>query len=204
MKIRAQRQAETRRRIVEAAAQLHRTLGPQRTTVSDIARLAGVERPTVMRHFPDRISLVMACLVPGMEQDPPPDPVAWTQIDDPEARLARALTEMYTHYRRNRIRLSSMADETNVEFAPLREAGRPRRARVHSVLAEGWTVPETGRGRLLFAIAHAFSFWAWVSLADLGLADEESAALMVDMVRGVVTALQTEVRTRIGPDSKSG
>jgi hypothetical protein len=72
------------------------------------------------------------------------------------------------------------------------------------VLAEGWTVPETGRGRLLFAIAHAFSFWAWVSLADLGLADEESAALMVDMVRGVVTALQTEVRTRIGPDSKSG
>jgi len=190
MKLRAERKADTRGRIVAAAAHLHRTLGPDRTTISDIARLAGVERPTVLRHFPDRLSLAMACLLPGLEQDPPPDPAAWKQVADPAARLSRALTEIYPHYRRNRVLLSSIADETNDEFAPIRQAGRPRRDDAHRVLAEGWSVPESGYPRLLLAIGHAFSFWAWVSLADLGLADDEAAALMVDMVRGVVRGLQ--------------
>ncbi len=190
MKIRAQRHADTHRRIVEAASRLHRTRGPDRTTISDIARLAGVEPPTVVRHFPDRVSLVLACLVPGLEQDPPPSPDAWAEIADPEARLAKALNEIYPHYRRNRIFLGVTLDETNAEFAPVREVGRPIHAYVYGILAEGWPVPGSGRTRLLKAVAHAFSFWAWVSLADLGLSDDDAAALMLDMVRGVVTALQ--------------
>ena len=36
LKKRAERQEETRRRIVEAAIQLHRTKGPARTTFSDM------------------------------------------------------------------------------------------------------------------------------------------------------------------------
>lgn len=44
------------------------------------------------------------------------------------------------------------------------------------------------RNRALLAIDHALGFWTWVSLSDLGLADDEATALMVDMVRGVVTA----------------
>src|SRR5438270_3879284 len=77
MKLRAERKADTRRRIVAAATHLQRTLGPDRTTISEIARLAGVERPTVVRHFPDRLSLAMACLLPGLEHDQPPNPAAW-------------------------------------------------------------------------------------------------------------------------------
>src|SRR5438093_198066 len=48
---RAEKQAETRRRIVEAAIELHGKKGPGRTTMSDVARLAGVERRTLYRHF---------------------------------------------------------------------------------------------------------------------------------------------------------
>lgn len=189
MKVRAVRQADTRRRIVAAASRLHQTIGPERTTISDIARLAGVEWPTVVRHFPDRVSLVLACLVPGLEQDPPPDPDAWAGIADPQARLARALIDIYPYYRRNRVRLSVLFDETHAEFAPVREAGRPMRAHAHAVLAEGWPVSASARPRLLTAIAHAFSFWAWVSMADLGMSDEDAAALMLDMVGGVVDSL---------------
>jgi AcrR family transcriptional regulator len=189
MKVRAVRQANTRRRIVEAASRLHRTIGPDRTTISDIARLAGVEWPTVVRHFPDRVSLVLACLVPGLEQDPPPSPNAWARIADPEARLTGALIDIYPYYRRNRVRLSVLLDERNAEFAPIRDAGRPMRDHVHRILAEGWPVPESGRARLLNAIVHAFSFWAWVSMADLGMSDEDAAGLMLDMVRGVVNSL---------------
>jgi AcrR family transcriptional regulator len=189
MKIRAERQADTHRRILEAATRLHRTRGLDRTTISDIARMAGVEPPTVTRHFPDRASLVIACLTPGLEQDPPPRPDAWAEIADPEARLAWALTAVYRHYRRNRVFLSVLADETNAEFAPAHEAARPMRAHAHAVLAEGWPVSESARPRLLTAIAHAFSFWAWVSMADLGLSEDAAAALMLDMVRGVVNSL---------------
>jgi AcrR family transcriptional regulator len=189
MKIRAERKADTHRRILEAATRLHRTRGPDRTTISEIARLAGVEPPTVTRHFPDRASLVVACLTPGLEQNPPPTPDAWAEIADPEARLKWALAAMYAHYRRNRVFLSAIADETNTEFAPVHEAARPMQTHAHAVLAEGWPVPESARPRLLTAIAHAFSFWAWVSLADLGLSDDGAAALMLDMVRGVVDSL---------------
>ena len=41
---RAKRQEETRRRIVEAAVELHQTVGMARTTISAIAEKAGVER----------------------------------------------------------------------------------------------------------------------------------------------------------------
>jgi AcrR family transcriptional regulator len=43
---RAEKQAETRRRIVEATVMFHSTVGPARTTVANICREAGVQRAT--------------------------------------------------------------------------------------------------------------------------------------------------------------
>ena len=43
---RATKQEETRRRIVEAAVDLHSSLGPARTTIAQIAEKAGVQRHT--------------------------------------------------------------------------------------------------------------------------------------------------------------
>ena len=51
LKRRAERQAETRRRIVEAAVDLHSTFGPALTTFTMLAERAGVQRHT-MRIFP--------------------------------------------------------------------------------------------------------------------------------------------------------
>ena len=53
LKRRAERQDETRQRIIEATIELHQTVGPAATTVTDIAQRAGVGRVTVYRHFPD-------------------------------------------------------------------------------------------------------------------------------------------------------
>jgi len=58
---RAESQAQTRRRIAEAALELHGTVGPARTTISAIAERAGVRRATVYRHFPDERTLFEAC-----------------------------------------------------------------------------------------------------------------------------------------------
>ena len=53
LKKRAERQDETRQRIVEATVALHEELGPAQTSISKIAERAGVRRSTVYRHFPD-------------------------------------------------------------------------------------------------------------------------------------------------------
>src|SRR3954468_8634505 len=58
---RAELEEETRRRITAATVELHREVGPARTTISAIAERAGVERLTVYRHFPDDRSMFEAC-----------------------------------------------------------------------------------------------------------------------------------------------
>src|SRR6476619_3705653 len=97
-KQRARSRAETHERIVEATVALHRELGPARTTVSAIAERAGVQRLTVYRHFPDERALFRACSGHWAALHPLPDPSAWSAIDDPAARLALALAELYAHY----------------------------------------------------------------------------------------------------------
>src|SRR4029453_15319412 len=91
-KRRAEQQNKTRQRIVEAAVALHTTLGPSRSSIVAIAERAGVERPTVYRHFPTPEALFTACSSHYRTQNPPPDPKLWLQIDDPKARLGRGLS----------------------------------------------------------------------------------------------------------------
>ena len=95
---RAEAAAETRHRIVDATIDLHRTLGPRRTTVAEIARKAGVGRVTVYKHFPDDAALVMASQTEWLTKHPPPDAGQWSMILDPDARLRVALRELYLWY----------------------------------------------------------------------------------------------------------
>src|SRR5690349_2946584 len=99
-KVRAEQQAETRQRIVEATVALHREVGPARTTISAIAERAGVERLTVYRHFPDERSMFEACTAHYATMVPGPDPSAWAGIEQPAERLRAALLAFYDYYRR--------------------------------------------------------------------------------------------------------
>ncbi len=187
LKARAERQDDNRRRIVEAAYRLHQTVGPSRTTTSAIARLAGVERPTVRRHFPDFLTLFTACSLHGMTIDPPPDASAWAQVADPADRLCRALAELYGSYRRNR---AVFADMDNFRDVPglegLWAVMNQRTEWQRDVLAQGWDVPASRRATLLAMLTHAIDFLAWRSLTEnQGLDDEEAARLMTEMVSGV-------------------
>ena len=66
LKRRAEQQAQTRQRIVEAAVELHSSVGPAATTISMVAESAGVQRHTFYAHFPDERSLLLACSAMGM------------------------------------------------------------------------------------------------------------------------------------------
>lgn len=101
LKRRAEGQAETRKRIVEAAVELHSTVGPAKTTVSMIAEKAGVQRNTFYAHFPDERAMLMACSGHALELDPLPDAAVWSGITDPDERLKAGLTAIYDWYERN-------------------------------------------------------------------------------------------------------
>src|ERR671936_1579952 len=92
LKNRAEQLAQTRLRITEATVELHRTLGPAATQISEIARRAGVQRLTVYNHFPDEASLFAACSAHWRALHPTPDPAEWAEIDDPRNPQRTALS----------------------------------------------------------------------------------------------------------------
>jgi AcrR family transcriptional regulator len=101
LKRRAEQQAETRRRIVEAAVDLHSSVGPALTTYSMVAERAGVQRHTLYAHFPGERSLFLACSGLAFEADPPPDAGPWRKIADRQERLRVGLSAIYGWFERN-------------------------------------------------------------------------------------------------------
>jgi AcrR family transcriptional regulator len=179
---RAERQEETRRRIVEAAIELHSTVGPARTSVSAIAERAGVQRHTYYRHFPDDRSLGLACSGLYVERNPMPDPGPWRAIRDPEKRLRRGLGEIYEYYERNEPMLSNVTRDAEVdpltaELASMRFG--PAMTDSREVLASG---RRSKRALALLDVALAFSTWRMLT-REGGLDRREAVKAMVAAVR---------------------
>jgi AcrR family transcriptional regulator len=191
MKKRAERQRETRRRIVEATVELHRTRGPAHTTIKEIAQRAGVNRLTVYNYFPDTADLLKACSKRWTEQHPAPDPTPWALIRDPEERLRTALTELYSYYARTEpMRAKVLRDaETMPALAALLEGTVvPYLRALRELLAEGWQVRGEGGRRLLAMLALAIDFRTWHSLErGSGLSREEAVETMLGAARSSVS-----------------
>ena len=190
MKRRAERQGETRQRITEATVELHQALGPARTTISAIAERAGVQRLTVYRHFPDEHALFVACTSHYMDHNPPPEPDPWIEVADAEARLRRALAEVYAYHRRTEPMMISILRDAQVH--PLtREFAEPyfqHWDRMRHILVAGWEAQDQQLEELLLgAVGHALDFQTWRSLvSQQGLGDEQAAELMAGMVKSLI------------------
>jgi AcrR family transcriptional regulator len=181
LKKRAERQEETRRRIVEAAVDLHGTIGPARTSVSAIAERAGVQRHTYYRHFPNERSLGLACSGLYSERNPLPDPAPWRDIGDPEKRLRHGLDELYAYYERNEPMLSNVMRDAEVDPLVAELAGMrfgPGMAAIRAVLANG---RRSKRALALLDVALAFSTWRMLT-REGGLDRADAVKTMVAAV----------------------
>jgi AcrR family transcriptional regulator len=176
LKARAETQAQTRRRITEATVDLHRTVGPARTTISAIAERAGVQRLTVYRHFPTEEELFAACGAHWLAGSPPPDPAAWTGIEDRRERLRTALEAIYGWYRANEGMLGNTERDATL-LPALAQAADPS-AYLEPVRAG---LAPSGDRVERAAVGHALAFSTWRSLAREGLTDAEAAALMAGL-----------------------
>ena len=177
---RAEQEEETRRRITEAAVDLHGTVGPARTSISAVAERAGVQRATVYRHFPDEAALFDACSAHWNARNPPPDPAQWIPIEDPEERTRTALRSLYAFYDRTEAMLANLLRDESAS-AVVRE----RFQAYHLYL-------ETVREQLLQCpaarapVGHALAFTTWRSLVrEQALTGEQAAELMTTLIMAV-------------------
>jgi AcrR family transcriptional regulator len=180
LKKRAEQQAETRRRIVEAAVDLHTRIGPGQTTLSMVAEQAGVQRHTLYAHFPDERSLLMACSGHSAEQDPPPDPAPWRDIADRSERLRAGLSAIYGWFGRNaQLRASVLRD---AEYhAPTREIVQLRSGPVFAAYKEALGAKLNARQRAMLHLA--LSFYTWRTLTrDAGLKPSAAVEAMVQAI----------------------
>lgn len=172
---------ETRQRIVDAAVELHGSVGPAQTTISAIAELAGVQRSTLYRHFADEVAVFGACSSQWFEEHPWPAVSAWEMVADPVERLGVGLRELYRYYDVNRAMLGNVYRDMAVMPSFVEELMRAQVSPTHEALMAAWPA-DANREQLEPALWLAIDFRAWQSLDEAGLTSEAAAELMTSLV----------------------
>ena len=182
-KKRAEREAETRQRIVEATVALHTSVGPARTTISAIAEKAGVQRHTVYAHFPDEDVLFAACTNHWAALHPFPAVELWEAEADPLERLALALRDVWGWYAEVESDLELILRD--VELVPAVRADMTRYGDHLNTIADRLAA-DLGDSRIArAAVGHALAFETWRSLVRReGLTTAEAVGAMLLLVKG--------------------
>jgi AcrR family transcriptional regulator len=187
LKRRASRMDETRRRITQAAVDLHQDLGPLATTVAAIADRAAVSRPTVYAHFPDERALFAACTTHYFDLHPAPDPIAWRHEPDPAIRLIHGLTELYRYWAEIEPMAARVLRDHRVAPDRVGQGFVDFMGRCRGALTEDWPVTGTAQRRLRAAVGHAVRFETWQSLVrDGGLSASEAVTVMTGAVQAAI------------------
>jgi AcrR family transcriptional regulator len=185
LQARAERQRETRERIIAATAALHAERGPARTTIADIARRAVVQRLTVYNTFPDRQALFGACQQHFLAANPPPD-ITPQPASQPLAALETALRRLYGWFRSNKAmerhvhRDRHLIPELDALMTRTGDARLAAAADAHARAIAGGSRPSAA---LSAVVNLAFQFAAWEVLSREGLRDAAIATLMTAAVR---------------------
>ena len=181
---RARKEEDTRRRITEAVVELHRTVGPANTRVTEVAERAGVSRMTVYNHFPTDADLIEACSTHWAVPNPTPDPASWAAEPDPTERLRRALTELYAWCAATADMMGNVLRDAPIVQALgdlMEERWSPYVDGMLAVLAAGWG-EKPGSRDVRAALRLAVDFGTWQVLADAGLDPDRAAELATRMV----------------------
>lgn len=179
---RAEREAETRRRIVAATVALHTSVGPARTTISAIAEKAGVQRHTVYSHFPEEDALFAACTSHWASLHPFPSAESWEGAADPLQRFAHALRHIWAWYAEAQPDLELFFRDA--EIVPAVRADMDRYAEDLAAVADRLAADLGGAGVVRATVGHALAFETWRSLVRReGLTTDEAVDVMLTLVQ---------------------
>jgi len=176
---RALQEERTRQRITEAAVELHGSIGPARTSVTEIADRAGVSRMTVYNHFPTDADLFGACSTHWFGLHPLPDPDEWAAIPDPGARVLSGLGAIYAWYREaepmmeNVLRDAALVTAVDDVMAASWSPYVDRMVDVLAATGPGTTTTDDRR----VVVRLLVDFRTWQAFSRSGLDDDGAAAL---------------------------
>jgi AcrR family transcriptional regulator len=187
---RAEAQHRTRERILEATMQLHDEQGVAPTTLTQVARRAGVGPATVFRHFPTVNHLVQACgqhVWAEMRPPTPQDaPAAFAGIETTRGRLAKLIDELDDFYNRGSLRLGLASRDRELlpelhGFLSAVEAG------VEALVREALAKSDAKEEEIQVVIALT-GFPVWTALNRLGLPRAELAGVKVQFLECAMRA----------------
>jgi AcrR family transcriptional regulator len=185
LKARAETRRETRERIVQATMELHKEVGPARTTVAEIARRAGVQRLTVYNHFPEDVELFGACQAHWMGLHPLRDLSAALAAPEPTERVRAVLRAFYAWYRDT----APMAEKIQRDRGTvpaldtlMTQTADARLDELTAALAGGFRTRGRRAERQRAVIRLALDFWTWRRLEREGVDDAAAADLMAGLV----------------------
>jgi len=179
---RAEKQDETREKIVEAMVALHEEIGPAQTSIKAIAEKSGVQRLTVYRHFPDETSLILACTSHWFELNPPPKMAEWADIENPGERSRAALLAYYRYYRHTeKMWTGAYRDMEKIEAlaGPMGQF-EAYLDQVRDDLLASWNANQSNRKSLAITLRHCLRFSTWTSLKKEKLTDKKMADLVTE------------------------
>jgi AcrR family transcriptional regulator len=189
MSRRASAVAQTRRRIIDAARELHGEQGIAATSWDDIAARAGVGVGTVYRHFPSLDELIPACGDISNQivalPDPRGVPSLFDGLADPRARVERLVREAFAIYERGAAELRAIRNEPDVHPRVAEDAEALEASL--SALVDAAVEP-SGISRADRAVVRAMiDLGTWQALRDQGLGLAEA----VDAVSQLLAARMT-------------
>ena len=190
-KARAESEEQTRLRITQATVKLHGTKGPANTTISDVAKLAGVSRVTVYSHFPDEVALFGACSSHWATDNPFPDPGSWLEFNAGPERLRAGLAELYTWFEDKEYMLGKVfRDLPNVPALQtvMSDLWNSYVDGMVDVLAKDWNVRGNQARQLRAILTLMVSFDTWQSLFDSLESSKKAAALAARLVESAFTS----------------
>jgi AcrR family transcriptional regulator len=188
---RAAANAETRKRIVDAAIALHAEKGVLGTSWPDIARRADVALGTVYRHFPSLDELVPACTSENALRTRPPGASILVGVTRPEERIGRFVQELFAFYGRTAPWTPRAAVDR--QQLPVLDTILSRREAGLKALVQETLGPLRRRRHGLDAALALTDFGVWRSLTRSGLSTVAAARLVSEIL---VTWLTRRSATR--------
>lgn len=184
LKQRAQTSAETRSRIIEAAAALYRERTVARTSIQAVAERADVARGTVVNHFGSLDGLLEAVLDQAVEDIEYPSDRDLAGATTPDARIRRFVDAMFRFFERGTDWWQVFAGDTELPAVKARE-------RAYYEVAWGFQAAAFGDlsdDRIVAAAVRAFvDYPPWHALKAAGLTLDESIEVvgnaLVDVAR---------------------
>jgi AcrR family transcriptional regulator len=183
LKRRAESAEETRRRIVQATAELHSEQGIAATTMKQIAERAGVGTGTVYHHFPTLDDTILACGQRTMDMFPPPKEEIFAGVRPLRERLTRLAHALFGHrdaMQYDRVRHDLESNPAVRHFVVAEETNRIE-------LTRAALAPFAVDRDLIRVVAALLDIAVYRGLQRAGLSLEEAAAAIAEIIHARVT-----------------